>query len=180
MKYVLPVMVMLGMAVPTALHAEERKVSCLAEGIYHEARGESTDGRIGVASVIMNRVRGWKNTVCAIVYQRSSSGCQFSWACRAHPIKDKIVYNEALVLAKNVLSGKISDNTSGAKYFHRCGKTRGNINSDMVLTNKIGHQCFYAPISEMEYSLSTIPGEKHAKFDYSEYLWYQDGQHITG
>ena len=56
--------------------ADERRMArrledlrCLAENIYHEARGEPLAGQYAVAEVTMNRVRSreFPNSVCAVV-----------------------------------------------------------------------------------------------------------------
>jgi spore germination cell wall hydrolase CwlJ-like protein len=54
-----------------------RSIECLALNIYHEARGEPSDGQYAVAEVTMNRRAspGYPNTVCEVVYQRAA----FSW-----------------------------------------------------------------------------------------------------
>lgn len=63
--------------------AQERL--CLARAIYHEARGETFDGQVAVAQVILNRVRSvkWPKTICGVVNQGVERGekCQFSFAC---------------------------------------------------------------------------------------------------
>lgn len=59
--------------------------NCLAEAIYHEARGEPIDGQWAVAKVILNRVESKKfpSSVCGVVYQNAHmrNRCQFSFAC---------------------------------------------------------------------------------------------------
>ncbi len=58
---------------------------CLAQAIYHEARGEPEAGQWAVAAVILNRVESsrYPTTVCGVVYQNASmfNRCQFSFAC---------------------------------------------------------------------------------------------------
>lgn len=50
---------------------------CLASAIYFEAQGESLEGQLAVAEVVLNRRRSprYPNTVCAVVRQRG----QFSF-----------------------------------------------------------------------------------------------------
>lgn len=60
---------------------------CLAENIYHEARGEPYAGRVAVAEVTLNRVTSsrFPNSVCAVVHQLNRSAATsrqvaaFSW-----------------------------------------------------------------------------------------------------
>ncbi|MBJ3785974.1 cell wall hydrolase [Devosia sediminis] len=73
---------------PTAKRVEyangERE--CLAQAIYHEARGESATGQMAVANIIVNRARSNKfpSTLCGVIYQNADKGryrCQFTFAC---------------------------------------------------------------------------------------------------
>lgn len=50
---------------------------CMMCNCYHEARGESYEGRVAINKVVMTRVgmSSFPNTVCGVVYQRA----QFSW-----------------------------------------------------------------------------------------------------
>jgi spore germination cell wall hydrolase CwlJ-like protein len=73
------------------LTTQERKdlaaseVHCLAQAVYHEARGEPESGQWAVASVILNRVenRAYPDSVCSVVFQNAhlANRCQFSFAC---------------------------------------------------------------------------------------------------
>lgn len=59
---------------------------CLAQAIYHEARGESQEGQWAVANVIINRAmsRKFPQTLCGVVFQNAQNGyhrCQFTFAC---------------------------------------------------------------------------------------------------
>jgi spore germination cell wall hydrolase CwlJ-like protein len=64
-------------------------LTCLAQAIYFEARGESEKGQRAVGRVILNRVESglYPDSVCGVVYQGSSNGpaCQFSFACDGIP-----------------------------------------------------------------------------------------------
>lgn len=59
---------------------------CLAQAIYHEARGEPEKGQWAVANVVLNRVvsKRYPSTICGVVFQNAHKGryrCQFSFAC---------------------------------------------------------------------------------------------------
>lgn len=73
---------------PTARRVEvangERE--CLAQAIYHEARGESAMGQMAVANIIVNRARSsrFPGSLCGVIYQNADKGkyrCQFTFAC---------------------------------------------------------------------------------------------------
>ena len=91
-------------------------ITCLAENIYFEARGESFKAKIAVANVTRNRVEDsrWPSTYCAVVqqgpvretwktkkdpnladservYYPKKHRCQFSWYCDG--VKDVIWAN---------------------------------------------------------------------------------------
>jgi hypothetical protein len=73
---------------PTAVrvqHASKER-DCLAQAIYHEARGETATGQLAVANVIVNRARSGKfpDSLCGVIYQNADKGrykCQFTFAC---------------------------------------------------------------------------------------------------
>ncbi|RIX98828.1 cell wall hydrolase [Aureimonas flava] len=82
----------------------EKEQTCLAKGIYFEARGESEKGQAAVAQVILNRVRNpaYPETICGVVYQNQDwkNRCQFSFACDG--IKDVIWNKRAYGTAKRI------------------------------------------------------------------------------
>jgi spore germination cell wall hydrolase CwlJ-like protein len=57
--------------------AKNAGLSCLAEAVYVEARGESTKGQALVADVIINRTKakGFPSTYCGVIAQPG----QFPW-----------------------------------------------------------------------------------------------------
>lgn len=61
------------------------ELTCLAQAIHYEARGESREGMQLVGLVVRARVadKRWPNSYCGVVWQKNSKGCQFSWACGA-------------------------------------------------------------------------------------------------
>ena len=104
---------------------------CLALNIYHEARNESTAGKIAVAQVVLNRVRSpiFPGSVCDVVYQGVHKGglpdlhrCQFSWYCdgRGDEPRDLLAFNDANELAQWILvAGKwVPDITDGSLWYH--------------------------------------------------------------
>lgn len=134
--------VRMGMESPLSYTTEE--IQCLATNIYHEARGESLEGKIAVAHVTVNRVwdHRYPDTVCDVVYQARyyvnwkgnrvprRHQCQFSWYCDGK--SDDIVladrYGNAIVpnvrawrqsmqVAQGVLEGIYPDNTGGATHY---------------------------------------------------------------
>lgn len=99
---------------------DKNEKTCLAHNIYFEARNESYEGMLAVATVTTNRVLSTKypNTYCEVVWERRTSPRtgrpvpQFSWTLdgksdRPHELE---VYREAERIAEEVLRwGKRSD-----------------------------------------------------------------------
>lgn len=92
-------------------------LNCLAEAVYHEARGESRQGQAAVAEVILNRVdsRQFPSTVCGVINQPA----QFSYTIGGRKaISNKAAYLRARQIAEAALSGAPRNLTNGATYFH--------------------------------------------------------------
>lgn len=64
-----------------------KQIHCLAETIYHEARGEPFDGQRAVASVVLNRtdIPEFPSEICKVVYQPG----QFAWVGKVKPPNPK-------------------------------------------------------------------------------------------
>ena len=130
---------------------QERELKCLALNIYHEAGGESFEGKVAVAQVSMNRASSGKfpNTICGVIKQKSIwqglTVCQFSWFCTAkskmiQPL-NSINYQESLAVARKVLfDGFELAHLKDALYFHsRLVKP----NWGKVKIAQIGNHVFY-------------------------------------
>ena len=82
----------------------EKQVTCLAQAIYFEARGESERGQEAVAQVVINRVKNpvYPDDVCAVVYQNRTwfNRCQFTFACDR--VKDVVRNPEAWDMAMDI------------------------------------------------------------------------------
>jgi len=100
--------------VPTKVSAD-KEIHCLADAIYHEARGEGIEGMSAVASVIMNRVkdRRWPNSVCKVVYQKGQFEALFLWK----PADESHAYNRAHRIARLFYYNKGVDKTDGSLFF---------------------------------------------------------------
>lgn len=96
------------------------EVACLAQNIYHEARGESVLGQKAVAHVTLNRASDerWPDTICGVVHQDQ----QFSWTDAPVKINDPVAYENAMMIAVAAMSGLSTDPTDGATYFYNSRK----------------------------------------------------------
>ncbi len=64
--------------------AQDPERTCLAQAVYYEARGETREGQIAIAEVVIRRtVDGrYPRTICGVVFDGANRrGCQFSFAC---------------------------------------------------------------------------------------------------
>lgn len=135
----------------------KKEVECLADNIYFESAYEPRAGQIAVGMVTMNRVkRGFDDSVCGVVKQKTNATCQFSWWCDAKSkmtalYKDRYfndrqreVYQEAQDVAVYVYMNhdSMKDNTKGALYYHA-----DYVNPQWKLkkTVTIGRHIFYTP-----------------------------------
>jgi spore germination cell wall hydrolase CwlJ-like protein len=95
---------------------------CLAQVLYFEARGETLKGQRAVAEVVLNRVDdpAFPNTICGVVYQSNSRGCQFSWTCdgRADKVGEQKAFNRVAKVARAMMDGAPRSLTEGATFFH--------------------------------------------------------------
>ncbi|GLQ54913.1 cell wall hydrolase [Devosia nitrariae] len=95
------------------MRVAEKQLWCLSTAIYFEARGESYRGQVGVAQVVLNRVKDhrYPDTICAVVFQNQSrrNACQFSFACDGIPevINDRKAWAQAEEIAEKVTQGQL-------------------------------------------------------------------------
>jgi N-acetylmuramoyl-L-alanine amidase len=124
--------------------AESAEVQCVAEAIYHEARGTSDLSQEAVAHVIVNRAESedFPDDVCDVV----KDGCQFSYECdgKSEAMTEPEAREEAIVTAESVLDGETSDPTGGALYYHN-SQVRPGWADDFRRTAKIDDHTFYGP-----------------------------------
>jgi spore germination cell wall hydrolase CwlJ-like protein len=119
--------------------------ACLTEAVYFEARGESLDGQIAVAEVILNRVDSplYPRTVCGVIKQRGGGGCQFSYVCQGKAkMREKGAADLAGRIARAMLDGAPRLLTDGATHFHTRG-VKPSWSKRFAKTAAIGAHLFY-------------------------------------
>jgi len=128
----------------------ERQLDCLAKNIYHEASGESFEGKVAVAQVTMNRVESGKYPadVCGVVYQKNvfmeKVVCQFSWYCQnggKMPIRSNEMYQESMAVAKKVLLENFRLDILKDAMFYHADYVNPNWKKEKI--GKIGRHIFY-------------------------------------
>lgn len=143
---------------PTEITAKEYPQEyCLAQNIYHEARGSTLADRAAVADVTLNRVQanGFPTTICGVVKQAKfdKSGnpvknkCQFSWYCdgKQKRIKEVEAWDEAKELAWNIIHNNTYRGiTSGATHYHTA-KIKPYWRKAYTQVAQIGAHIYYKP-----------------------------------
>lgn len=124
------------------------ETECLAKNIYFEAHTEPREGQLAVATVTMNRVQShiFPKTVCGVVLDKSSKGCQFSWVCdgKTDIIHDRREYMKSVELAEEVLlSNKRSRIISSDVLYYHADYVTPTWAKTMKLFGKIGAHIFY-------------------------------------
>ena len=149
MKQVLTLL-LLSFLIAPAVQAEElsSETYCLAQNMYHEARGEGPVGALAVGNVVLNRVQSkrFPNTVCKVIKQGGERRykCQFSWWCdgRSDKARNKTAWKQMVWLAEKLLDGSIADNTDGALFYHT-NNVNPYWNASMEPKVRLGVHIFY-------------------------------------
>lgn len=129
---------------------------CLAQAIYHEARGESEAGQYAVATVIVNRALSGKfpSTLCGVIYQNASKGyhrCQFTFACdgRTDAPGERRAWARSQAIAKEVYaefaSGQQLDSLPRSVLYYHTRSSRPSWSNTYTEVAQIGSHLFYAP-----------------------------------
>ncbi len=143
---------------PTGKRIEQAEAerNCLAQAIYHEARGESAAGQLAVANVIVNRARSAKfpSTLCGVIYQNAEKGfhrCQFTFACdgRTDAPGERSAWSRSMALAQSVYAEFATGEAVGAVprsalYYHTTN-VRPNWANTYNAVAQIGSHIFYSP-----------------------------------
>lgn len=113
----------------------KKQIQCLAQNIYHEARGEPYEGQLAVAYVTLNRTQDedFKGSICDVVYQKG----QFIWTKNKPKIKEQAAWSTAqgAALEAIILHNVGIDNTNGALYFNGSKRKKHSV--------RIGNHTFY-------------------------------------
>lgn len=95
------------------------EMQCLAGAVYFESKGESLEGQLAVARVIINRAKSGRfaSSLCGVVYQPS----QFSFV-RGQSMPTirtgSESWREAVAIAQIAMEDSWDSRAEGALYFH--------------------------------------------------------------
>lgn len=127
----------------------DRQFQCLAEGVYFEARGETRQGQVAVAQVIMNRVNHdeFPDTICGVVYQNQHwrNRCQFSFACDGVPerITERGAWSVAEGVSRQVLEGRDLIETIEESTHYHAAYVNPRWAPRMIRLDRVGLHIFY-------------------------------------
>ncbi len=131
------------------LEVDITELECMIEAIHFEARGESTEGKRAVASVILNRVDSqvFPDTICEVVHQKY----QFSYRnnVKSNPVQmknqlDVDSFKKTVKVSLNAVQGDLKRNTGGADHYLNPDKLKElpSWYSDDKITKTIGDHVF--------------------------------------
>lgn len=143
---------------PTAVrlaHADTER-ECLAQAIYHEARGESAFGQRAVANVIVNRARSdrYPSTLCGVIYQNANLGlyrCQFTFACdgRDDTPGERRAWSASMALAAEIYAeyatGEEIGALPGSALFYHTTQVQPAWSNTFSRVAAVDSHIFYAP-----------------------------------
>ena len=127
----------------------------MAQTIFGEARGESREGKIAVAHVILNRYKQCKKrkqfgdgtieSVCLAPFQFScwnKNDINYAIINEVDFVENK-TFLECVMVSFNVLTGKIKDNTNGSNHYYSCSmKTPPDWSASITEKKYIGNHVF--------------------------------------
>ena len=102
----------------------DKQMSCLAEALYFEARGEPIKGQLAVGEVILNRVEDtrYPSSICKVINQGTGRrfACQFTYTCdgKLETVHERQPYEMALKIAKILMTTHDRRLTRGSTHYH--------------------------------------------------------------
>ena len=102
----------------------DKQMSCLAEALYFEARGEPIKGQLAVGEVILNRVEDarYPSSICRVVNQGTGRrfACQFTYTCdgKLETVHERKPYEISLKIAKILMTTHERKLTKGSTHYH--------------------------------------------------------------
>lgn len=132
----------------TAPQIPDNDLDCLTQAIYYEARNESESGQAAVAEVVMNRVRhpAYPDRVCAVVYQRNSRTCQFTFTCDGSIGRSAVrpaAWARAQRIARDVLDGRHAGQLPANSVNYHANYVSPSWGQRLARVRQIGAHIFY-------------------------------------
>lgn len=143
----------IGFAACTSAYCNHDQLTCLADNVYFEARGESREGWSAVTNVVFNRMKSkhFPDTACQVVKQRRGNVCQFSWVCnkpvKSSKYRETKLYQDIHAFVHHMYKNRsnVVDNTNGALFYHsaKISISKLGLNKQCTKTTRIGNHIFY-------------------------------------
>lgn len=94
-------------------------MKCLAGAVYFEAKGESLEGQLAVARVIINRVKSGRfaNSMCGVVYQPGQFSFVRGRGMPTIPMASES-WRAAVAIAQIAMQDSWNSKAEGALFFH--------------------------------------------------------------
>ena len=139
--------------------AEVAEVTCMAQALYYEARGEGQAGQEAVAEVILQRVRSGAHpdTICGVVHEPR----QFSFltdGSTSHRL-DPDAWQSAKQLAARIVRGEVVTSLTRRALFYHQVDIQPAWASEMVRTAQIGNHVFYRPQGRVHATQAGLTGQ---------------------
>ena len=130
-------------ALSSATETDGREEHCLASAIYFEARGESLEGQLAVAEVVLNRAQSgrYPASLCGVVVQPA----QFSFVRRGViPAANRAseAWRRAVAIARIAKAGA-TRLLSGDVLWYHANYVAPSWGRRLALSNRIGAHIFY-------------------------------------
>ncbi|TFI57012.1 cell wall hydrolase [Sphingomonas parva] len=124
--------------------ADDDEQDCLAKAVYFEARGESTEGQLAVAEVVMNRAASgrYPPSLCKVVTQPA----QFSFVRKGRvpqPNFASAAWRKAVGVARTALAKLVDTLPSGVLWYH-ADYVKPSWGRRLNRTAQIGVHIFYS------------------------------------
>lgn len=114
---------------------------CLAENLYHEARGEEEAGMLAVNAVVLNRAFRDNVDICDVVFEEF----QFSWTLDENLTLDlsSDAWKQSLAMAEFSLNYHFEyDYSNRAYYYYNPNVVTPDWSESMRVTARIGNHVF--------------------------------------
>jgi len=128
---------------PYASLRGQSEETCLSMAIYHEARGESREGQMAVASVILQRVEvpgRWGNRICSVLDPDAFSFVNDDF--NIPPVRDLQAWTTSGEIARKMIATGPLPGLQGADHFHSSA-VKPDWRLRMKRITRIGQHIFY-------------------------------------
>lgn len=121
------------------LYITQSDINLLADLVYAESRGEPFEGKVAVASVVINRVldRNFPSSIKGVIFQSNAFSCVKNNSIKANP--DSSCYNAVYEAIRG------SDPTGNALFFYNPSTATSSwmLNTEKRNVKSIGNHIFF-------------------------------------